>query len=64
MQDLEVAPNDRIRINWSSEPLYMAEIDQKVWEVEGIVGRGLASSRFADLVGTDPTLLIFLRHLG
>jgi hypothetical protein len=64
MQDRELAADDRIRTDWLGERLSMSEINQEVWDADNIVGQGLETQRFADAVGTEPTLLIFLRHFG
>ena len=48
----------------TGEMTYMHELAASVWDTDGIAGQGLTSQRFGDVVGSEPTLLIFLRHLG
>jgi hypothetical protein len=64
MQISSARLGDRIQTETPNEYLIMAEITQLAWDADNLVGRGLTSDRFADAVGTEPTLLIFLRHLG
>lgn len=64
MQISSARLSDRIQTETPNEYLIMAEITQLAWDADNLVGRGLTSDRFADAVGTEPTLLIFLRHLG
>lgn len=42
----------------------MNEIPDQAWNAAGLTGRNLSAATFAAEVGTDPTLLVFLRHLG
>lgn len=64
MQVSSARLGERIQTDQPNEELTMAEITQAAWDADNLVGRGLSSQRFADAVGTEPTLLIFLRHLG
>lgn len=64
MQVSDAGPSDRIQTDEPNEECHMAEITRAAWDADDLVGRGLASRRFTDAVGTEPTLLIFLRHLG
>ena len=42
----------------------MTEIPSDAWSAKDLAGRNLSSDSFASEVGTRPTLLVFLRHLG
>lgn len=42
----------------------MAEIPDEAWNAVGLTGRNLSGDAFAHEVGAQPTLLVFLRHLG
>jgi hypothetical protein len=64
MQICDAGPGDRIQIDEPNEECHMSEITQEAWDADDLVVQGLTSRRFADAVGTEPTLLIFLRHLG
>jgi hypothetical protein len=60
----DAGPGDRIQTDEPNEEQPMEEITREAWDADDLVGQGLASRKFADAVGTEPTLLIFLRHLG
>lgn len=47
-----------------SERIHMNEIPDTAWNAQGLVGRNLVNDTFAGEVGSQPTLLVFLRHLG
>ena len=42
----------------------MNEIPDTAWNATGLQGRNLSGGSFAEEVGSQPTLLVFLRHLG
>lgn len=42
----------------------MTQLPESIWQTKGIVGRHLASDRLGDIVGTESTVMVFLRHLG
>lgn len=42
----------------------MNRVPESLWNELPITGRNLPGSTLATALGTEPTLLIFLRHLG
>lgn len=42
----------------------MQVIPVDLWAAQDLTGRNLQATSLADELGDDPTLLVFLRHLG
>lgn len=42
----------------------MNQIPDSAWTASGLARRNLPDGTLGDAIGEDPTLLIFLRHLG
>jgi len=55
---------DRIHARSKLRIADMNEIPDTAWNATGLQGRNLSGGSFAEEVGSQPTLLVFLRHLG
>jgi len=62
--DACIRVNDCIPPIRSGEDAAMNQIPDSAWTASGLARRNLPDGTLGDAIGEDPTLLIFLRHLG